>query len=360
MPTSTRRRLFPFPFSPFLTVFLAIIIESFAEGGGSEGHGGGSHGGSKPGHSHGKSSHPGQSHSHAGESHPGGSGGHPRHSHPGPGAEPPQAVGPGDHYVNPLDTYGHVHISGPGHEHGPGHERAHGRRGSGMSEGGSRRPEEGEGLRVPGEVTSFHGGAAVSPALPLAGEAAALAQGSGRAGEEQAHRPAPVLSAAGEAGTAALPRSASSTRRASNQPRTLKTGQSNLQSRLSAGRRESGGGSAMGPSAAAAVAHVQDLKESGGAAKWWILSFLENRSDMHPDLTGYALGIMGPTNPVRVFLHDMCGHWAFDLFVLCSIIISTISLALDSPRLSPNSYTKSAVSAVSLPPGVLLAEARTH
>ena len=96
------------------------------------------------------------------------------------------------------------------------------------------------------------------------------------------------------------------------------------------------------------ASNTQGLKDAYEAAQSYLMGWLQNRSDMHPELSGFSLGFLGPKNRFRVFLHDLIGHWAFDLFVLASIIISTISLALDSPRLNPSSYTKSAVSAVSL------------
>ena len=58
---------------------------------------------------------------------------------------------------------------------------------------------------------------------------------------------------------------------------------------------------------------------------------------------GYAFLVLGPDNKVRHFLANVMANSYFESFILAIIFISSLTLALDSPRLDPASTTKAAI-----------------
>ena len=56
-----------------------------------------------------------------------------------------------------------------------------------------------------------------------------------------------------------------------------------------------------------------------------------------PKVEGYSLGIFSPTNPLRIFLTRVVNSPKFEQFIIALIIISSVVLALDEPRLDEDS-----------------------
>lgn len=71
-------------------------------------------------------------------------------------------------------------------------------------------------------------------------------------------------------------------------------------------------------------------------------------------LVGHSLCILGPRNPVRVFLARIVWHQKFEQLIITLIVLSSIVLAIDSPSLDPNSGLKAVlVCPAQLPTAVL-------
>ena len=51
----------------------------------------------------------------------------------------------------------------------------------------------------------------------------------------------------------------------------------------------------------------------------------------------YALLIFAPNNPLRMGCEALYKHWLFDNLIILLIVVSSICLAIDSPRLEPDS-----------------------
>jgi len=47
-----------------------------------------------------------------------------------------------------------------------------------------------------------------------------------------------------------------------------------------------------------------------------------------------SLGLFGIDNPLRWLCRVVMGHWAFDTFIAACIMVSSICLAMDEPRLA--------------------------
>ena len=52
-----------------------------------------------------------------------------------------------------------------------------------------------------------------------------------------------------------------------------------------------------------------------------------------PKLQGNALGVLGPENPLRMYLATILAHKNFEFSVIALICVSSIILAVDSPNL---------------------------
>jgi hypothetical protein len=53
------------------------------------------------------------------------------------------------------------------------------------------------------------------------------------------------------------------------------------------------------------------------------------------EIQGRSLFIFGPENKIRIFANILFSHRYFDRFILVLIMISTITLAFDSPMVDP-------------------------
>ena len=53
------------------------------------------------------------------------------------------------------------------------------------------------------------------------------------------------------------------------------------------------------------------------------------------DIQGRSLFIFGPENKIRIFANILFSHRYFDRFILALIMISTVTLAFDSPMVDP-------------------------
>lgn len=57
---------------------------------------------------------------------------------------------------------------------------------------------------------------------------------------------------------------------------------------------------------------------------------------------------MGPHSHVRLACQRLVTHWAFDTFIIILIIVSSVCLALDVPRLEPTSVLKEVLDQLNL------------
>lgn len=76
----------------------------------------------------------------------------------------------------------------------------------------------------------------------------------------------------------------------------------------------------------------------------------DNATTTHelPALEGVSLSCMGPHSHVRLACQRLVTHWAFDTFIIILIIVSSVCLALDVPRLEPTSVLKEVLDQLNL------------
>ena len=67
-----------------------------------------------------------------------------------------------------------------------------------------------------------------------------------------------------------------------------------------------------------------------------------------PSLEGVSLSCMGPHSHFRLICQRLVTHWAFDTFIIILIIVSSVCLALDVPRLEPTSVLKAVLDQLNL------------
>lgn len=60
-------------------------------------------------------------------------------------------------------------------------------------------------------------------------------------------------------------------------------------------------------------------------------------------LEGTSCCLLGPRNPLRLALHRVISHSWFEGVLIVCILISSLTLALDSPNLAPDSKLKQAL-----------------
>lgn len=65
-----------------------------------------------------------------------------------------------------------------------------------------------------------------------------------------------------------------------------------------------------------------------------------NAADVSSQLEGHSLFIFGPTNPIRICLARIVWHQKFEQLIITLIVLSSIVLAIDAPRLDPNGTLK--------------------
>jgi hypothetical protein len=73
--------------------------------------------------------------------------------------------------------------------------------------------------------------------------------------------------------------------------------------------------------------------------------FLQNAWGPEQDLAleGTSCFLLGPRNPLRLALHRVISHSWFEGVLIVCILISSLTLALDSPNLAPDSKLKRAL-----------------
>ena len=77
------------------------------------------------------------------------------------------------------------------------------------------------------------------------------------------------------------------------------------------------------------------------------------QDDVEDALEGKALGIFGPKNPLRMLCAWAVWQPQFEQIIIVLIFLSSITLALDSPRLDPDGQLKAALVRCSPNPGLL-------